>query len=552
MRLSWYAETGVAVFSIWQGETCTGTFRVPITDLPRLVETLQRGPSGATAGQPGIPGSGPGQVEDHGVVNRVVSGAAQGPPRDPLTGNWTSAYPVPGPSADPGRPGNNLAGYGGSDGRPGQLDPLAYGGCPEPAARGGYDEPATSNGYTGYNEPATYSGYTDPDVRGGAAIPAASGGYPGPLERAGQALPAAHDGYRWSVEHGGQAASDAYGGGYPYLGEHGEQGGYREQALAAARSGYPEPAHYGVQPDPDDYVKQPGVCGRGGYPETGQHRRPTEHPDHTGYPQPTGGYPEPTGSGGNPGAWEDGGQPRSPARGYSPETGEYSWPTEPPGRGASRDPAASGGYPGNGELGAHGERSAADGYAESAVCRGYPDPGDHSGQAEPSMAGNEPGAHGGRQDRGSRGRRRYRDAGEYDRHKEPGTARAPAGTTPGPPRADRTSLLPAQADFGPPPNGMAPSASVSGRSYSRGSVPPYPPDPNLDGEYPISGYWRTRDGRPQTGEPGASGSRPSADGRPADERPADERPADERPADERPADERPRTFPYGYPPVGDH
>ena len=38
MRLSWYADTGVAVFSIWQGGTCTGTFRLPIADLPRMVE----------------------------------------------------------------------------------------------------------------------------------------------------------------------------------------------------------------------------------------------------------------------------------------------------------------------------------------------------------------------------------------------------------------------------------------------------------------------------------------------------------------------------------
>ena len=46
MRLSWYADTGVAVFSIWQGGTCTGTFRLPIADLPRMVEALQRGPRG--------------------------------------------------------------------------------------------------------------------------------------------------------------------------------------------------------------------------------------------------------------------------------------------------------------------------------------------------------------------------------------------------------------------------------------------------------------------------------------------------------------------------
>jgi hypothetical protein len=44
MRLSWYADTGIAVFSIWQGGRCTGTFRLPIDDLPRMIEILQRGP----------------------------------------------------------------------------------------------------------------------------------------------------------------------------------------------------------------------------------------------------------------------------------------------------------------------------------------------------------------------------------------------------------------------------------------------------------------------------------------------------------------------------
>jgi hypothetical protein len=46
MRLSWYSDTGVAVFSIWQGGMCTGTFRLPIGDLPRMIEILQQGPDG--------------------------------------------------------------------------------------------------------------------------------------------------------------------------------------------------------------------------------------------------------------------------------------------------------------------------------------------------------------------------------------------------------------------------------------------------------------------------------------------------------------------------
>src|SRR6202453_1693241 len=47
MRLSWYSDTGVSVFSIWQGGTCTGTFRLPMEELPRLVDALQRGMQGA-------------------------------------------------------------------------------------------------------------------------------------------------------------------------------------------------------------------------------------------------------------------------------------------------------------------------------------------------------------------------------------------------------------------------------------------------------------------------------------------------------------------------
>src|ERR1700727_1583248 len=44
LRISWYSGTGVAVLSIWQGGTCTGSFRLPMGDLPRLISVLQAGP----------------------------------------------------------------------------------------------------------------------------------------------------------------------------------------------------------------------------------------------------------------------------------------------------------------------------------------------------------------------------------------------------------------------------------------------------------------------------------------------------------------------------
>jgi hypothetical protein len=91
MRLSWYADSKVAVFSIWQGGRCTGTFRLPFADLARMIQTLQSGParqSGrhspaeahrsdpATGGyrEHGYADSGYGQAYDHGPAYGAPSG----------------------------------------------------------------------------------------------------------------------------------------------------------------------------------------------------------------------------------------------------------------------------------------------------------------------------------------------------------------------------------------------------------------------------------------------------------------------------------------------
>ena len=76
MRLSWYADTGVAVFSIWQGGTCTGTFRLPIADLPRMIQALQRGPdrdAGSAGEQPPA-----GQAQHGGSVREPQPGMPDG------------------------------------------------------------------------------------------------------------------------------------------------------------------------------------------------------------------------------------------------------------------------------------------------------------------------------------------------------------------------------------------------------------------------------------------------------------------------------------------
>src|SRR5271169_3645396 len=78
LRLSWYADSAIAVFSIWQGNRCTGTFRLPFADLARMTQTLQAGP----APRPGRQSAAfpPAQVADYGPVTQrgpiVERGAA--------------------------------------------------------------------------------------------------------------------------------------------------------------------------------------------------------------------------------------------------------------------------------------------------------------------------------------------------------------------------------------------------------------------------------------------------------------------------------------------
>src|ERR1700728_39120 len=116
LRLSWYADTGIAVFSIWQGGTCTGTFRLPMDDLPRMMDSLHRGmPGGLGNGQ-----DGGATLALVGQRPRLALGAAP----EPFTGAMTAlpddgagAYQAQGYGADPHRPGaaggyDTSGGYG--------------------------------------------------------------------------------------------------------------------------------------------------------------------------------------------------------------------------------------------------------------------------------------------------------------------------------------------------------------------------------------------------------------------------------------------------------
>jgi hypothetical protein len=106
MRLSWYADSSVAVFSIWQGNRCTGTFRLPFAELDRMVQTLQAGPH-RQGGYRHLPGP----ADRQGYGDRGY----QLPDYDPPNYSNPPAYEPP--SYDPPNYGSapyhaNQAGYG--------------------------------------------------------------------------------------------------------------------------------------------------------------------------------------------------------------------------------------------------------------------------------------------------------------------------------------------------------------------------------------------------------------------------------------------------------
>ncbi len=136
MRLSWYADTDVAVFSIWQGGMCTGTFRLPMADLARMIEILQRGPD--VRHEPG-----PGERGDPARRQERYTDAEGGYPGDYQDADYQDAGPRDAGYRDPGYRDTDYgsAEYGADEdaGRP--YGGPAYGG-PDPGyAEPGYAEP---------------------------------------------------------------------------------------------------------------------------------------------------------------------------------------------------------------------------------------------------------------------------------------------------------------------------------------------------------------------------------------------------------------------------
>ncbi|HEX6516375.1 MAG TPA: hypothetical protein VF049_12440 [Nocardioidaceae bacterium] len=57
LRVSWHPEEGVVVLSVWRETVCVATFRLPVEDVPGMIDVLRAGLAEAYADAPRAHGS---------------------------------------------------------------------------------------------------------------------------------------------------------------------------------------------------------------------------------------------------------------------------------------------------------------------------------------------------------------------------------------------------------------------------------------------------------------------------------------------------------------
>src|SRR5260370_14302398 len=159
MRLSWYADSGISVVSIWQGGTCTGTFRLRQEELPRLIDALQRGMYPDSRGTGGFPRQLPGAPTDPRLTALPGYGGVRAIGREadftgPVTGDFRALRAddpagtmMLGSAAAP----RALPPGGGYSDQPRYTDPGPY------AESAQYREPAAYAESAQYREPGAYA-----------------------------------------------------------------------------------------------------------------------------------------------------------------------------------------------------------------------------------------------------------------------------------------------------------------------------------------------------------------------------------------------------------
>ena len=52
LRVSWHGEAGVVVLSLWRENVCAGSFRMPVEQVPDVIDLLARGLASSYAEAP--------------------------------------------------------------------------------------------------------------------------------------------------------------------------------------------------------------------------------------------------------------------------------------------------------------------------------------------------------------------------------------------------------------------------------------------------------------------------------------------------------------------
>ena len=282
MRLSWYADTGVAVFSIWQGGTCTGTFRLPIADLPRMVEALQRGPHGDARADARDPRDARGTAEQR---SRADQRGGQHP--EPDTGY-----------SDPGFSAAYREDQGGEHRRAGAHGRYDAPGEDEDEPTGVYRGDGPGHGYQ--DEPG--APYQEADYTGDPL----TGRYPVADPHPSRYPAEGPRVFRYPAEEDPRVSRHQEAGPHPsrYPEADPHQPRYQDDPLAGRYHEEPHPSRYPEDdPHPSRYPEGEPRRARysedaltGAYvddPHTGDYPAGAGYPDDSaGYPEDTSGYPE--------------------------------------------------------------------------------------------------------------------------------------------------------------------------------------------------------------------------------------------------------------------
>jgi hypothetical protein len=110
LRVTWHPERDLVVLSVWQGDSCVGTFRMSVQDIPRLSGLLAAALGDwvdQTGGEPGPGGPGPGRPGFGGVGSGGGTGRAQSGriTAERITGEWDLGVPGAGGAGEGSRTG---------------------------------------------------------------------------------------------------------------------------------------------------------------------------------------------------------------------------------------------------------------------------------------------------------------------------------------------------------------------------------------------------------------------------------------------------------------